>query len=101
MSEQNTHQNTKKTGQRLIFLDGTIIEGGSCGYADAKLWCWVKGFTMPEAAQIFFDPAKTGKIIFEYGEMSNEYDGFTNCINLFIDNDGQISACLTRGNLNV
>jgi hypothetical protein len=56
---------------------------------------------MQQAAQMFFDPSKTGKIIFEYGEMSDEYDGFTNCTNLFIDGDGKISVCLTRGATNV
>lgn len=91
----------QKTGQRLIFDDGTTIENGSCGYSSGSLWCWVHGFTMPEAAQIFFDPSKTGKIVYEYGEMSDEYEGFVNCTNLFIDGDGQVSACLVRGDLNV
>lgn len=91
----------QKTGQRLILLDGTIIENGSCGYADGNLWCWITGYTMQQAAAIFFDPDKTGKIIFEYGEMSDEYEGFTNCINLFIDSDGKVSVCLVRGDASV
>lgn len=87
----------QKTGQRLILMDGTTIEDGSCGYSTGCLWCWVHGYTMTEAAQIFFDPSKTGRIIFEYGEMSDTYEGFTNCTNLFIDTDGQVSVCLTKG----
>ena len=87
----------QKTGQRLILNDGTVIEDGRCGYASGNLWCWVSGYTMPEAAGIFFDAGKTAKIVYEYGEMSNEYDGFTNCTNLFIDDDGKVSACLKRG----
>ena len=87
----------QKTGQRLIFDDGTTIENGSCGYSSGSLWCWVHGFTMQEAAQIFFDPAKTRQITYEYGEMSDVYENFTNCVSLLIDNDGQISACLIRG----
>ena len=90
-----------ESGQRLIFLDGTTIENGSCGYADGCLWCWITGYTMQQAAAIFFDPAKTGKITYEYGEMSDEYEGFTNCTNLFIDNDGQVSACLKRSDVSV
>ena len=82
-------------------MDGTTIENGSCGYAGGKVWCWVKGFTMQDAAAIFFDPQKTGKIVFEYGQMSDTFEGYTNCINLFIDTDGQISACLIRGEQNV
>ena len=87
----------QKTGQRLIFKDGTTIENGSCGYSQGFLWCWIHGYTMQEAAAIFFDPNKTGKITYEYGEMSDDYVGFTNLTNLFIDVDGQVSACLTRG----
>jgi hypothetical protein len=52
---------------------------------------------MQEAAEIVFDPEKTGKIVFEYGEMSNEYYRFTVCTNLFVE-DEKISACLKRGN---
>ena len=87
----------QKTGQRLILMDGTVIENGNCGYSAGSLWCWVHGFTMPEAAQIFFDPSKTGKIVYEYGQMTDEYEGFTNCVNLFVDVDGKVSACLVKG----
>lgn len=85
-----------KEGTRLIFEDETTIEDASCGYSDGFLWCWVHGFSMPEAAQIFFDPEKTGTIVFEYGEMSDTYTGYTYCTSLFIDNDGKVSACLKR-----
>ena len=88
----------QKTGQRLILMDGTQIEDGGCGYSEGRLWCWITGYTMPEAAAVFFDPEKTGKIVFEYGEMSDKYDGFTNCVNLFINDDGIVSVCLIRGN---
>lgn len=96
MSEVNQND-----GVRLVFADGTIIEDGSCGYAEGNLWCWVTGFTMPQAAQIFLDPAKTERIIFQYGGMEQAYDGFTNCVNLFVDYDGKISACMKRGDANV
>ena len=91
----------QKTGQRLILMDGTIIENGSCGYADGRLWCWITGYTMPQAAQVFFDPAKTVRIVYEYGEMADTYEDFTNCTNLMIDSDGKVSACMTRGVANV
>lgn len=84
-------------GQRLILKDGTKIEDGSCGYADGRLWCWVHGYSLQQAARIFTNPAKTGKIVYQYGEMSSEYDGFTECVNLFIDNDGKVSVCLVKG----
>ena len=85
----------EKTGQRLI-LGSLTIENGSCGLSDGFLWCWVTGYSLPEAANIFFNSGYTQKIIYEYGEMSDEYDGYTNCIHLSIDN-GQVSACLVKG----
>jgi hypothetical protein len=57
--------------------------------------------TMMQTAMTFLDPAKTGRIVYEYGEMADTYEGFTNCTNLFIDNDGKVSVCLTRGEMNV
>lgn len=87
----------QKTGERLILNDGSVIENGRCGYADAHLWCWMTGYTMQEAAQTFFDPEKTGVIVYEYGEMAQTYEGFTNCVNISIDTDGRLSVCLVRG----
>lgn len=88
-------------GQRLILMDGTTIENGRCGYADGRLWCWVNGYTMQQAALVFLDASKTGDIVYQYGEMQDEYHGFTVCTSLMIDNDGQVSACLIRGGANV
>lgn len=87
----------QKTGRRLIFADGTTVENGRCGYSDGALVCWVTGYSMQTAGEIFFDPNKTSRIVFEYGEMSDEYDGFTRCVLQMIDNDGQVSACLKKG----
>ena len=87
----------ERTGRRLILMDGTRIENGSCGYAEGRVWCWITGYTMPEAAAVFFDPAKTGRITFEYGEMSDVYEGYTVCTNLLINDDGQVSVCLKKG----
>lgn len=91
----------QKTGRRLILMDGTTLEDGRCGLADGHLWCWITGMTMMQAAMIFLDPTKTGEIVFEYGEMSDTYENYTNCTNLSIDNDGKVSICLTRGAANV
>lgn len=84
-------------GQRLIMNDGTVIENGRAGYSQGTLVCFVTGFTMQQAANLFFDAEKTSKIIFQYGEMSNEYDGFTNCININKNVDGVVSVCMTKG----
>lgn len=85
------------TGRRLILNDSTIIEDGEAGYSQGALWLWFGGYTLPEAAGIVFSPGKTAKICFQYGEMEDEYTGFTECISLQIDSEGRISACLTKG----
>lgn len=88
-------------GRRLILNDGTIIENASCGFADGFLWLWFPNFTMQEAISILFDANKTMRIVFEYGEMSDEYTGFTNCVSVNINAENTVSACLQRGNVNV
>ena len=84
-------------GVRLILMDGTTIEDGRAGYSGGFLWLYFSGYTLPEAALMLFDPNKTGKIAFQYGEMQDDYEGFTVCTSLSIDMDGAISACLKRG----
>ena len=84
-------------GIRLKFLDGSVIEDASCGSSGGVLWCWIPGVSMLQAAQAFTDPGKTGKIIFEYGEMSTEYDGYTFCSILMVEDDGKISVCMKKG----
>ena len=83
-------------GRRLILKDQTTIENGECGLSGGRLWCWLPEFTMAQAAALFFDPEKTDRITFEYGEMQEVYEGFTNCVNLFTE-VGQVSVCMTRG----
>ena len=88
-------------GLRLILMDGTTLENATAGSAGGFLWCMVPGMTMAQAASVFFDPEKTGHIVFQYGEMSDEYDGYTTCTAIMTDTGGNISVSLTRGNVNV
>lgn len=82
---------------RLVLMDGTEIDGGQAGYNNGFLWLTFRGMTLQEAAAIFFDPSKTGLIVFYYGEMSDRYEGFTNCTAFNLDSDGVISVCLEKG----
>lgn len=84
-----------KNGQRLILADGTVLEDCQAGLADGFLWCWITNMSMAEAAQIFLDPAKTRTIVFEYGEMSDTFDGFTQCINMMVRQD-ETAVCLVK-----
>ncbi len=84
-------------GRRLIMRDDTVIEDGEAGYVQGNLWLWFRGYTLQQAAEIAFNPLKTGMITFEYGEMSDTYEGFTRCMGIQMDMDGRISVCLTQG----
>lgn len=84
-------------GRQIVMNDGTVIPDGVAGYADGVLWVYFTGYTMAQAAIMFFDPDATGKIIFQYGEMTDEYIGYTDCINISVDTDGRISVALRKG----
>lgn len=83
-------------GQRLILNDGTVIEDGSAGLADGSLWLYVGWYTMAEAAEIFPNPAKTGKIIYQYGELMDVYTDYTVCKAMIIDGDGKMSVRMEK-----
>ena len=85
------------TGRRLILKDGTTIEGGEAGQTPVNLWLWFSGYTLQEAAAMFFDTEKTEEITFQYGEMQSIYRGYTNCTQLDIGTDGTVSVCMKRG----
>lgn len=88
-------------GRNLTLADETVIDGGEAGYSQGFLWCYINGFTLQQAALIFFDADKTSRIDFHYGEMVDTYEGYTNCISLKVDADGMVSVCLTKGANNV
>lgn len=83
-------------GRRLILNNGTIIEGGEAGYSSGNLWLWFTGWTLQQAAAVFFNPAATMRIVFQYGEDEDVYLGYTDCTGLSIDEDGRISVCLVK-----
>lgn len=87
----------RRTGRRLILADGTTIENGEAGYAEGFLWCYFSGMTLAEATGLFLDTSKTERIRFEYGEMADEYEGFTTVRVMRTDADGEVSICLEKG----
>ena len=87
-------------GRQIVLNDGTIIPNGEVGYSEGTLCCWFYGYTMQEAANLFFDSSKTSRIVFDYGDMEDVYVGFTNCTNIGIDTDGRVFVVLVRGGNN-
>ena len=67
-------------GHRLILNDGTVIEDGEAGLSSSgNLWLWFGGYTMMQAAAMFFDPEKTEKITFYRTEEAiTDFEGYTN-----------------------
>ena len=84
-------------GRQIVLNDGTIIPDGEAGLSDGFLWCWFPGYTMQQAASLFFDASKTNRIEYDYGDMKDVFTNYTNCTNLSIGTDGIVSVCLTRG----
>lgn len=83
---------------RLVMADGRILDQSECGYADQKLWCYLKDLTFAEAFQIFSDPEKTSVIKFEYG-LENRftritYAGFSDIVSIN-KREFTIDVCLT------
>ena len=83
--------------RKLIFNDGTEIEGGEAGLSGKQLWLFLPGYTFQQAAEIALDQNKTAVIIFEYSdELADRYEGYVNCTAISVDYD-QTNICLERG----
>lgn len=82
-------------GRRLILNDGTVWEGSECGWAQGFLWLFLHGIGIEEAEPVIRNPEATEKIVFEYGEMRDEYDGYTR-VKVIQEEDYGCSVCLTR-----
>ena len=91
------------SGRRLILNPGeteVVLEGSEAGYSDGVLWLYMTGITLPEAFALLIAPEHTGVIAYQYGEMEDRYEGFTDLIGLFTS-DGMVRAALKRGTTNV
>ena len=83
-------------GRRLILADGTKIENGEVGDLVTEIWCYLPGWTVGRAAQIFTNTAKTAEIRFQYGDMEDVFRGYTDCRNIMTRGE-QIAVCLVKG----
>ena len=84
-------------GLRLILSDGTVLENARAGYSTGSVIIWINGMTLQEAISIVFDPSKMSKVTFQYGEMQDEYTGYTKCVNIGINEDGEVTAIMEKG----
>ena len=84
------------TGRQLVMNDGTIIPDGEAGFSSGFLWLFLPGYTIQQAAGLAFDPHKTAVIEFDYGDMTDRFEGYTNCTEISANED-QATVCLTKG----
>lgn len=87
-------------GRRLILNDGTALENAEAGYAEQVLWCYIPGLSVVQVFPLFSDAQKTQKITFEYGEMSDVYEGFT-VISAIIQGEDMTRIALRKDSANV
>lgn len=64
-------------GRKVVMADGTELLDAEIGYTDQHIWCFLKNVTFPEAYDLFSDPLKTQVLIFDYGDMQDVHEGFT------------------------
>lgn len=83
-------------GRRVILADGTEWENADAGYADGVLWLYLHGRTMMEVLPAITDPEKMAEIIYEYGEESIIYEGFTD-IRAILNREDGCSVGLKKG----
>lgn len=83
-------------GQRLVLADLTIIEGGHGGADGNYLWLRIPNWTMAQVAGKFCDPSATQRVVFQYGEMEEVFEGFTDCVILMKDGE-EIAVSLMKG----
>lgn len=75
-------------GRRIVMADGTELIDSEIGYADGKLWCFLKNVNFSGAYSLFSDPQKTSTLIFDFGDMQSVYEGFTELGGIMKTEDG-------------
>lgn len=85
-------------GRSLILNPGPNqieLSGSDAGYAEGVLWLYIRGQTLAQAFALLSDPANTAVIRYDYGEMSDVYEGYTH-LTVLMERDGEVSAALTK-----
>lgn len=85
-------------GRRIILNPGENeirLEGANAGKTDASLWLYIPNMTLKEVFSVVIDPENVNTIRFEYGDMMDEYVGYTR-VSTIQDSGEEISVCLKR-----
>ena len=82
--------------QELQLNDGTVL-ADSYAICSGRLFFYLSGVTMAEAFALMNDPEKTCVIISRRYGTEQEFDGYTDLVNLTKEDDGRITGSLRRG----
>lgn len=81
---------------KLIFADDTECTVGLCGsYDDGPLYIEVYGLSFVECAQIFGNPEKTSRMIYDIDVEQVLYEGYTELVSLALA-DGVINITMRK-----
>ena len=83
-------------GRRVILNPGTNeirLEGANAGQTEVSLWLYIPNMTLEEVFRIVIVPENLQTIRYEYGEMAEEYTGYTR-VSVVQDGLNEISVCL-------
>lgn len=87
-----------RTGRRLVFHDGSQLENAEAGAVQDMLTLFLKDtLTMSQAAALAFNTEKLSVITFQYGEMDDVYEGYTQLKTLTNDPYDGVIMTLVRG----
>ena len=83
--------------QRLILADGTTYENGGCGEMSNNLYCNIRGnHDIADVASNFLNPAKTGTITMEAGDVTTTFNGYTRVTNISQVDASTITVVLNK-----
>lgn len=84
--------------RRITLNDGTIYENSDIGFTNGVICCFINGetATVLNTFPVFSDSAKTEKIVYEFGEKQNTYEGFTHLGGIWEEYGGGITILLKR-----
>ena len=83
------------TGRKAILGDGQVLLDVEFGYSSGILWLYKLRMTINQAIE-FLAEERTQQITFVYGDMRDEYEGFTRIAAAMVDFDGTIKVALTQ-----
>lgn len=83
-------------GTRLILNDGTVIENGRAGLSGGELSLWMPGYSIVQVAMLIADKTKMQRVISSAGGLDNEYVGYTECVLITIDYNGETFVSMRK-----